>query len=234
MSEPITIAPEKQAATGNSSKMLFAMVGIGLMCALLIVLTYEGTKPIIAKNKAAALEQAIFKVLPGTVTTAGYFWDGTTFKPLNGTEADGQRVYAGFSESGTLTGFALPAVGLGYAGEVRVLYGYDPGKEAIVGFYVLESKETPGLGDKIEKDPAFLANFEALSVPVGADGSSLKNKISYAKSGEKQNAWEVDGITGATISSKAVTEALSTSTAEWVPKLYENRGQFKPQSQSHE
>jgi electron transport complex protein RnfG len=235
MSETMTIVPEnKQADTGNSNKMLFAMVSIGLMCALLIVLTYEGTKPIIAKNKAAALEQAIFKVLPGTSTTAGYFWDGAAFTPLNGTEADGQLVYAGFSESGTLIGFALPAVGLGYAGEVRVLYGYDPAQEAIVGFYVLESKETPGLGDKIEKDAAFLANFEALSVAVGADGNSLKHKISYAKSGEKENAWEVDGITGATISSKAVTDALSTSTADWVPKLYEAKEQFKPQTQSHE
>ena len=234
MSETITIAPEKQAATGDSNKMLFAMVGIGLMCALLIVLTYEGTKHIIAKNKAEALEQAIFKVLPGTVTTAGYYWDGSAFTPLNGTEADGQRVYAGFSESGTLTGFALPAVGLGYAGEIRVLYGYEPAQEAIVGFYVLESKETPGLGDKIEKDPAFTANFEALSVAVAADGKSLKNKIRYTKSGEKQNAWEVDGITGATISSQAVAEALSTSTAEWVPRLYEVKDQFEPQSQRHE
>ncbi|WP_425422581.1 RnfABCDGE type electron transport complex subunit G [Phaeodactylibacter xiamenensis] len=235
MSETITIAPEKkQADTGNSNKMLFAMVGIGLMCALLIVLTYEGTKPIIQKNKAAALEQAIFKVLPGTVTTSGYYWDGTAFTPLNGAAASGQLVYAGFSESGQLTGFALPAVGLGYAGEIRVLYGYDPAQEAIVGFYVLESKETPGLGDKIEKDPAFKANFEALSVAVGTDGNSLKNKITYAKSGEKQNAWEVDGITGATISSEAVTEALSTSTAEWVPKLYEAKEAFKPQTQSHE
>lgn len=230
----MTIAPEQKAATGNSNKMLFAMVGIGLMCALLIVLTYEGTKPIIAKNKAAALEQAIFKVLPGTVTTAGYYWNGNAFTPLKGTEAEGQRVYAGFSESGTLTGLALPAVGLGYAGEIRVLYGYDPAQEAIVGFYVLESKETPGLGDKIEKDPAFKANFEALSVAVGTDGNSLKNKIAYAKSGEKQNAWEVDGITGATISSKAVTEALSTSTDEWVPRLYGAEGQFEPQTQSHE
>ncbi len=234
MSETMTIAPEQKAATGNSNKMLFAMVGIGLMCALLIVLTYEGTKPIIAKNKAAALEQAIFKVLPGTVTTAGYYWNGNAFTPLKGTEAEGQRVYAGFSESGTLTGLALPAVGLGYAGEIRVLYGYDPAQEAIVGFYVLESKETPGLGDKIEKDPAFKANFEALSVAVGTDGNSLKNKIAYAKSGEKQNAWEVDGITGATISSKAVTEALSTSTDEWVPRLYGAEGQFEPQTQSHE
>lgn len=230
----MTTAPEQKADTGNSNKMLFAMVGIGLMCALLIVLTYEGTKPIIAKNKAAALEQAIFKVLPGTATTAGYVWTGEIFAPLDDTGADGKRIYAGFSKSGELTGFALPATGQGYAGDIRVLYGYDPAQEAIVGFYVLESKETPGLGDKIEKDAAFLANFEALSVALNADGSALKEEVQYAKSGEKENPWEIDGITGATISSRAVTEALSASTAEWVPQLYQTKDQVQPQSQSHE
>jgi len=231
MSETLNIP---KSATGNSRKMLTAMVGIGLMCALLIVLTYEGTKPIIADNKAEALEQAIFKVLPGTATTAAYAWNAETFVPAAEQADDGQRVYAGFSESGTLTGFALPAVGQGYAGNIRVLYGYDPEQEAVVGFYVLESKETPGLGDKIEKDPAFLANFEELSVPLNAAGDALEHKIRYVKSGEKQNPWEVDGITGATISSQAVSEALRESTAEWVPKLHQAKNQFQPQTQSDE
>ena len=45
-------------------KMLQAMVGIGILCALLIVLTYQGTLPVIEKNKAEALEKAIFKGFP--------------------------------------------------------------------------------------------------------------------------------------------------------------------------
>ena len=113
MSKTMTLETEQKAATGNSQKMLIAMVGIGLMCALLIVLTYEGTKPVIAKNKAEALEKAIFKVLPGTVTTAGYTWTGESFTSLKETEAKEQLVYAGFNEQGELTGFALPAFGLG-------------------------------------------------------------------------------------------------------------------------
>jgi electron transport complex protein RnfG len=40
-----------------------------------------------------------------------------------------------------------------------LLFGYDPEQQKIVGFYVLESKETPGIGDKIEKDP-FLSNMK--------------------------------------------------------------------------
>ena len=46
---------------------------------------------------------------------------------------------------------------------------------------VLASKETPGLGDKIEKDAAFLANFEALDVAGAADGQTLQHPIEAVK-----------------------------------------------------
>jgi Na+-translocating ferredoxin:NAD+ oxidoreductase subunit G len=58
------------------------------------------------------------------------------------------------------------------------LYGYNPSTQTVVGFYVLESKETPGLGDKIEKDENFLANFRELSVALSADLSQVENKVS--------------------------------------------------------
>ena len=49
-----TTAPIQQANTASSRKMLQAMVGIGILCALLIVLTYEGTLSRIETNKAEA------------------------------------------------------------------------------------------------------------------------------------------------------------------------------------
>ncbi len=77
-----------------------------------------------------------------------------------------QVVYAGYDENDKLVGVAVEASGQGFADILRILYGYDPDKQKIVGFYVLESKETPGLGDKIEKDLNFLANFKALDVSL--------------------------------------------------------------------
>ena len=50
-------------------------------------------------------------------------------------------------------GVAVEASGKATPDIIRILYGYDPENRQVVGFYVLESKETPGLGDKIEKDP---------------------------------------------------------------------------------
>lgn len=210
--------------TNSSRKMLQAMVGIGILCALLIVLTYEGTFNRIEQNKAEALEQAIFKVLPGTATTQAFQLDEQQqFRVLSSDEKSDQVVYAGYNEQGELTGVAIEASGQGYADILRILYGYDPAQEAVVGFYVLESKETPGLGDKIEKDANFLANFEALDVALNDTKDALVNKVTPVKSGTKENPWEVDAITGATISSRAIGDIMSESTAYWVPLIYQNQ-----------
>lgn len=224
MSQATSIAPP--AAPANSMKMLQAMVGIGVLCALLIVLTFEGTKPAIKKNKAIALEQAIFKVLPGITEKTSFQVDEQgNFVPLSG-EATGPVIHAGYDDTGALVGMAIEASGIGFADILRILYGYDPKAEKVVGFYVLESKETPGLGDKIEKDDAFLANFEALDVTLQAGGQELENEIVPVKSGAKIQAWEVDGITGATISSRAIGNILKESTAEWVPQLHAKQTVF--------
>lgn len=215
---------KQNAASGNSRKMLQAMVSIGVLCALLIVLTYEGTLPRIEQLRAEALEQAIFKVLPGISTTKTFAVnEQQELVPLEESGDAASVVYAGYDEQGVLKGVAIEAAGQGYADILRILYGYDPAKESIVGFYVLESKETPGLGDKIEKDPSFQANFKALDVSLNEQGNALKNAVVPVKNGDKQNPWEVDCITGATISSRAIGNIIGASTSKWVPLIYNNR-----------
>ena len=110
---------------------------------------------------------------------------------------------------------------MGYQDVIRVLYGYDPAREIIVGFKVLDSKETPGLGDKITKDPKFLANFEALQVKLNATRSALEHPIEVVK-GTKHAPWQVDAITGATISSNAIGKLLNQSTEQRLPMLQKN------------
>lgn len=216
------------AENPGSLKMLRAMVGIGVLCSLLIVLTYEGTLPRIERLKAEALEQAIFKVVPAiTQTSAFTYEEGSGFK-LSDSKDGGQVVYAGYDDDGTLMGFAIGASGKGYADVIRMLYGYDPEKEQVVGFYVLESKETPGLGDKIEKDDDFQANFDGLDVSLNEAGG-ITNAIEPVKHGTKTNPWEVDAITGATISSRAVSNALAESTQKWVPLIKKHLEDFNTQ-----
>ena len=213
----------------SSGKMLRAMVGIGVLCALLIVLVFEGTLPRVERLRAEALEKAIFKVLPGTVEMAPYQIDQNgQLMPLENDEKAETQVFAGFDENGKLIGVAVEASGMGYADIIRILYGYDPENQKIIGFHVLESKETPGLGDKIEKEQRFLDNFKALDVELTLDGNP-KNMVTAVKQGDKKNAWEIDGITGATISSRAIGDIIQVSSTEDLPVIYTNRKQFRKQ-----
>lgn len=212
----------------SGQKMLFTMVGIGVFCALLIVLSYQGTLPRIEQLKAEALEKAIFRVVPGMVSKKTFKLEADgTLTEVSGKEKSAGLIYAGYDKEGKLAGMAVEASGMGFADVIRIIYGYDPVKEAIVGFYVLESKETPGLGDKIEKDPVFLDNFKALDVALADDRNSLKNRVVTVKKGQKKNAWEVDGITGATISSRAIGNILDASTGDMAPVLYKNKTFFE-------
>ncbi len=188
--------------------MYRALVGVGMMCGLLIALVYEGTLPIIERNRAEALEKAVFAVIPGAARRETI-------------ELDGGEVHAGFDAEGKLAGIAIEASSMGYADVVTLLYGYSPADETIIGIQVLASKETPGLGDKIEKDAAFLENFVALDASLNDDGSALRNRIVTVKSGTKTEPWQIDGITGATITSNAVGEALANSAERWLPAVKE-------------
>ena len=211
----------------SSIKMLQAMVGIGIFCALMIVLTFEFTLPAIEKNKAEALEKAIFKVLPGIEAKNSYQLTGDNAFVVNtGEVKEDQMVYAGYNRNGDMVGLAIEASGMGFADVLKILYGYDLENEKIVGFIVLESKETPGLGDKIEKDQKFLENFKALDVSLTEDKSALKNMVIPVKQGKKENPWEVDCITGATISSRAIGNIIGESTQQLIPIIYKNKEIF--------
>jgi len=75
-----------------------------------------------------------------------------------------------------------------------VIFGYDPAANEVLAMRVLESKETPGLGDKIIKDSAFVAGFQNAEAPMRG----------VKKGSGEGGANEVDMITGATISSRTV------------------------------
>lgn len=208
--------------------MYQAMVGIALVCGLLIVFAFQWTKPIIEKNRAEALKKAIFYVLPEARSSATYkLDDGDRFTRLEG-KANGARVvHAGYDEGGKLVGFAIQAQGMGYQDNIVVLYAYAPDQDAVTGFRVLETRETPGLGDKIDIDPGFLANFERLSVELTADLSAVVHPIEMVKHGTKTQPWQIDAITGATVSSNAVAKILRESTAFWAPRISQHLDDFQ-------
>lgn len=219
--KPGTPLPATPAPESSARSMITTMGAIGFVCGLLIVLTYQLTFPIIERNKAEALQKAIFEVVPGAVTKKVFtLQDGMLVAA--GDDAAGEKYYACYDASKKLVGVAVEAHGQGFQDVLRLIYGYSPDKAAIGGLKVLESKETPGLGDKIEKDPVYRANFESLQVEVDPNTREIVHPIAFVKRGEKTEPWQVEGITGATISSRSVAKILEESTASVVPVITDN------------
>lgn len=196
-------------------RMIVTLGGIAMLSGFLVVLVFQFTAPIIADNQRRAIEQAVFEVVPGASVRRDWVVSDTGLAA----SGDGEVVYAAYAGDGQLRGIALAAGAPGYQDIVSLLYGYDPVCQCVRGIRILKMTETPGLGDKIATDPAFLANFDALDARLDANGKGLAHPIKAVKNGQKQQPWEVDAISGATISSVAVANAINRSLQRVAPIL---------------
>ncbi len=103
----------------------------------------------------------------------------------------------------------------GYGGTIEILVGVDPSGQKITGVRIAQHSETPGLGANIvqvrpgDEEPWFLKQFRGLT----ADRISLK-----------ASGGPVDGITAATISSRAVTDAVREGFEEFIRARKERTG----------
>jgi len=204
--------------TPNSAAMIRTLTLVATISGLLVVLAVDMTQPLIAENQRIAVEQAIFQVIPGAAQWREYRLNDENLTPVE--EADnGLSVYAGFDQQGTFIGIAAEAAAQGYANTIRLLYGYAPNCECITGIKILKSTETPGLGDKIFRDRDFIANFTALATRLNDEQSALENPIVTVKHGKKTEPWQIDAISGATVSSRAVGKALNHSAQYLLPRV---------------
>ena len=197
---------------------MMVTLGIAGMCSgLAIVGIFLITQPMIERNRAEALEAAIYRVLEGAKTRVAFVLrEGqlAVFESPDGSLPKEEAVYAGYDEAGALVGFAVPAEGPGFQDTIKLLYGYDAERRRVVGMEVLESRETPGLGDKIIKDMDFVGNFRDLAVEPAI----------VAVKGGRSAENEVDAISGATISSVAVCNIINDANARWLERLDEVNG----------
>lgn len=192
-------------------RLVATLGGLGAFAGLLIVAVFAVTEPRIRANKAAALAAAINEVLgaPDRYDTLYLTDTGLATTPPGGLTADqAEAVYLGWRGEREI-GFALVAAGPGFQDRIRLLVGYDPATSRLLGMKVLESKETPGLGDKIIKDTAFVSQFQRVEAPLEG-----------VKEGRGRGAaHEIVVITGATISSRAVVNAINAALDRTGPML---------------
>lgn len=109
---------------------------------------------------------------------------------------------------GDLRGWVVKAKGQGYADVIELLVGLSPDFNAITGLFVLDQKETPGLGNKI-----ITTKWRSQFI-----GKPTHPALRVVKSGgEKRN--NINAVTGATISSKSVTTMINRAISDLSPQL---------------
>jgi electron transport complex protein RnfG len=146
----------------------------------------------IEANRLAEERRAIFAVLEGA---EGY--DAISKAVEDVTEP--VRIFRGLDGQGNTVGFAFIAEGPGFQGKIRMMVGLNRARERLSGLRVVEQIETPGLGDKIAKEK-FESQFKGLG---------LKPKIEYVKNRKPEKENQIQAITGATISSRAVVNTIN-------------------------
>jgi len=189
---------EQGAGTEDPSpaRLIGTLAIAGLVSGVIIIAIYLATFETIKENKARELRESVFRVLPNVTKMQKLLLNDGKLEVSYEEEKGEKPIYAGYDDSDKFMGYAIPSDGPGWADTISVLYGYRPSDRKVVGMWILASRETPGLGDKIYKDAEFVANFDNLSI----------DPPPYTvKKGKKSKPNEVDAITGATISSVAVT-----------------------------
>jgi len=185
---------------------------ISFVAAVLLSFTYILTKPIIAQQSLESEEEAISAFLPNVdriekeekvyPVRKNHVRKGKDdkggYKEREGKDEGhkfSNRVYYKCYSQGKLVGYALITSASGYSSEIKVMIALDKDK-VIKGIKILDEKETPGLGSKISDD-YFTAQF--------------KDK----KAGELILGESIEAISGATISSRAVIEAVKKEVEEF-------------------
>lgn len=98
---------------------------------------------------------------------------------------------------GQIAGFAVKGVIMGYADNIELLVGLNADVSKVTGVFVVYQKETPGLGSKITEaswNGQFIGKSTAVPLEVGSRNTETN----------------IDSISGATISSVAVTDIVNT------------------------
>lgn len=200
--------------------MIKVLGTVSLVCGVLIVGTNLTTIARIRQNQEIIMRESVTALLPGLQKQVIYGVEPSgELKILPGVEGENvKRLFAGYDSNGKFLGVVIETSDRGYADLISAMYAYLPDKKVVSGFQVVDMRETPGLGNRIGSDEKFAENFKQLDAT---------HPIVTVKHGTKQNPWEIDAISGATISSRAVGRMLAKSVQEMAPVIEKNLDRIK-------
>lgn len=161
-------------------KLTLSLLIVTAIAAFVLSLVNVLTADTIAARNEAARMQAMSCVLPEADSFSDLYSDDPTITRISGG-------YAGINP----VGYCVEVSPNGFGGAIRLMVGVD-NNGSVTGVTILDHGETAGLGAKAE-DPQFLNQY------AGKSGTIQVNTGSNS----------VSAITGATITSKAVTEGVN-------------------------
>lgn len=157
-------------------KVAINLIVTCLVSGVIIGLVYFVTAPI-AAEKNEMMKQESMKALVS---------DADNFK-----EVSGQKEWFTAEKGGKVIAYVVPGETKGYGGAIKMLVAVTPDGK-VVDYTILSANETPGLGDNAAKEP-FKSQFKGKSAEA----------LTVVK--DPSNKENIQAMTGATISSKAVT-----------------------------
>lgn len=110
------------------------------------------------------------------------------------------QLFPGLSPQGRV--IVIEGADKGFSGDIRVLVGIRLEDDSLAGVGVTTQSETPGIGSRAKEDPAFTRQFAGIGV---RDPKTLR-----------QDGGEIDGLSGATITSRAVCRAVENASAAYL------------------
>lgn len=172
---------------------------IAALCTALVALTWQLTAKRIEVNKTAWLERSLQPAL------SGLFFDSSVTesmiiipKPHDLPGSEDAIIYRVYAFDEPVAALFVVSARDGYAGPIRLLIGVTLQGE-VTGVRVLEHRETPGLGDRIETTKSdWVLQF---------DGNSLRNP-ELAGWAIKTDGGIYDQLTGASVTPRAVIKAI--------------------------
>jgi len=179
----------------NLLKMLGSLGSITIVAAALLGIVHTATQQPIAEAQNDTFADAIKSVAPAFNNNPA---DDRTEITLPGDDR-AVTVYPALN-NGRLAGAAVETYTPdGFAGEITLMVGFDA-EGTVTGFEVLSHAETPGLGAKMQE---WFSDGHGSRSIIGKNPSTTVFRVT------KDQGGEIDGITAATITSRAFLQAVN-------------------------
>ena len=177
--------------------ILLPILTIAVMAVMVLSLTL-GTAGIANKKVQEEHLWVMQTLLPGS--------ESFTVEPYDGEDANIRSVHKGE------TGFVIEVASRGYAGDIVMLIGVSKDGK-VTGLTIRDMQETAGLGMSAMWDEMFLAQFLNTEggVAIGTAGADAFSGATGSDSADTDTY--VDGISGATVTSKAIARCVNSAVA---------------------